>query len=443
MLNTGDEVLEALAEGEFESVIGTAEGDCVEFKEQSYGLEEPRHKFELAKDVTAMANHRGGLIIIGYSTEVDPSTEVERAAAIRPIPRERFPISRIRTIVREFSYPQISVQCQWWPTVPDGATGIATILVDPLDERLRMAVVRVGDVEDGRRPTDRAIGVFRREGADNHHVPASLIQEWIRLGRGRPTGEPRPGMLLHGAQDGQQPERQLAEDSSETAPRTPYLWLQAGPLEAMTVRWLLDGDQSVIRDRFLSPPQLRSTGFNYDFQGDLEPLPGGGLRKLVAGRISLSVLPSGLTTAVVGYDYLGWGMDSDTRNPPLPPGTINQLAMAELSHEFCRYYLLTVVPEEHVRHAVAIGLVEDSDEGEARAHLYPGPLSDWYAFRSPKTLSGGRRAATVNVTWTNGDPGACAAALLRGLYLEFGLRGDDVPYVRGNRLEPSAFASRG
>jgi hypothetical protein len=60
---TRDEALAILAGGDFERFIGVAESLEVEFKGEPYRAEQDSQKFELAKDVTALANAAGGVIV--------------------------------------------------------------------------------------------------------------------------------------------------------------------------------------------------------------------------------------------------------------------------------------------------------------------------------------------------------------------------------------------
>jgi len=50
-----------------EPLVGTEESDQLDFKLAPYVLDAPHQKWELAKDVAAFANRRGGVIVIGYS----------------------------------------------------------------------------------------------------------------------------------------------------------------------------------------------------------------------------------------------------------------------------------------------------------------------------------------------------------------------------------------
>jgi hypothetical protein len=62
---TADEVLAILDAADFDQFVGGAEDDGLEFKGRPYRFDDDRETFEYAKDVSALANGRGGLLLIG------------------------------------------------------------------------------------------------------------------------------------------------------------------------------------------------------------------------------------------------------------------------------------------------------------------------------------------------------------------------------------------
>lgn len=67
-MRDADEVREALRVGRPERLIGTRECAWLDAKGQLYQLDQPRPAAELAKDVAALANMSGGVIVIGLRT---------------------------------------------------------------------------------------------------------------------------------------------------------------------------------------------------------------------------------------------------------------------------------------------------------------------------------------------------------------------------------------
>ncbi|NOT96228.1 MAG: ATP-binding protein, partial [Nitrospira sp.] len=63
-----EDVQQILESGEFDSLIGTQEDDHLECKGEPYQLDINHAKLEFAKDVSALANAKGGIILIGVRT---------------------------------------------------------------------------------------------------------------------------------------------------------------------------------------------------------------------------------------------------------------------------------------------------------------------------------------------------------------------------------------
>ncbi len=64
-MNNVSEVLEKLAAKQFDALIGVSEAAWLDAKESPYILDTLKQKLELAKDVSALANSAGGVIVLG------------------------------------------------------------------------------------------------------------------------------------------------------------------------------------------------------------------------------------------------------------------------------------------------------------------------------------------------------------------------------------------
>ena len=63
-----DDIIRFLQDGQFDALIGRAEDAFLEFKGSPYQLAVNEQRQELAKDVSALANANGGIILIGFRT---------------------------------------------------------------------------------------------------------------------------------------------------------------------------------------------------------------------------------------------------------------------------------------------------------------------------------------------------------------------------------------
>ena len=65
---TSDEIEAALNAGDEHRLIDESESEVLDFKEQPYVLITDKGRWELAKDVAALANSGGGCLVIGVGT---------------------------------------------------------------------------------------------------------------------------------------------------------------------------------------------------------------------------------------------------------------------------------------------------------------------------------------------------------------------------------------
>jgi predicted HTH transcriptional regulator len=70
---TVPEVVAILQSGDFTRLFGCLEDDHLECKSAPYNLGQERERMELAKDVSALANTDGGIILLGVQTEQEPA----------------------------------------------------------------------------------------------------------------------------------------------------------------------------------------------------------------------------------------------------------------------------------------------------------------------------------------------------------------------------------
>jgi len=106
-----DEARDALAEGRPERLIGPRECAWLDAKGQPYQLDQRKSAAELAKDVAALANTSGGVIVIGLRTRREGSSEV--IDEVRPVPATLIDRDRYRKLVRERVFPFVRDSSTW------------------------------------------------------------------------------------------------------------------------------------------------------------------------------------------------------------------------------------------------------------------------------------------------------------------------------------------
>lgn len=97
--------LEALTTGSAERLVGIRECAWLDAKSQPNQLDEARWAGELAKDVAALANTDGRLVV-GPKTRRDNANEV--IDEIRPIRATLVTTDRYRKVVREQAFPFVA-----------------------------------------------------------------------------------------------------------------------------------------------------------------------------------------------------------------------------------------------------------------------------------------------------------------------------------------------
>ena len=91
-----DDIMKILSKGMFEDLVGALENEIFEAKGEPWNLNTELGKFEFAKDVTAMANWRGGVILVGVVARARLNRlreeVVEQQRYFARIPRSRRPL---------------------------------------------------------------------------------------------------------------------------------------------------------------------------------------------------------------------------------------------------------------------------------------------------------------------------------------------------------------
>src|SRR5215469_10027396 len=130
---TVEEILEILKSSKFDALIGSIESANLEAKGIPYQLSagDPQ-KHELAKDVAALANANGGIILLGFRTAKNPNTAEESIDACRPFERTLIDIDQYRNVLQAWIYPPVhSVQIDYYPDTVASGKGVAAIVVLP------------------------------------------------------------------------------------------------------------------------------------------------------------------------------------------------------------------------------------------------------------------------------------------------------------------------
>jgi hypothetical protein len=121
---------EALGAGEPEKLLGLAECAWLDVKGGVYDLDSPYGAEELLKDVAAFANAReGGLLLVGFATQVEDGQEV--IDRVRPVPRERVDLDRHRKLLDRIVPVPLHVRVDWVGCGQDKGILVIDVPVQP------------------------------------------------------------------------------------------------------------------------------------------------------------------------------------------------------------------------------------------------------------------------------------------------------------------------
>jgi hypothetical protein len=161
-----------------ELLIGMRESDWLEVKRAPYRLDEDTEKIELAKDVAAMANSGGGMILLGVKAKKLP--EHEEIQAINRCRLADVSPRRYRDLIHRRVYPEVrgfDVEL-----IPDGSagTGVVLLSIPAQDEGQKPFVVHGALV--GGKVRGAFVGIPRRVGDGTVFVDPQTLHARLRAG---------------------------------------------------------------------------------------------------------------------------------------------------------------------------------------------------------------------------------------------------------------------
>jgi hypothetical protein len=158
-------------------MIGQPESEWLEAKRQPYDLQKSPQRIELAKDIAALANADGGILIFGFSTSKKDGKDVinrVETVPLKQVSKRRY-LQTIRT--RVFPMPQgLEVV-----TLGTGEVGLAYVLVPKQREELKPFFMKDALTKGGVKATSLVIPV--RVGAHVEYDSPEGIHSLIVAGR--------------------------------------------------------------------------------------------------------------------------------------------------------------------------------------------------------------------------------------------------------------------
>ncbi len=430
-----DEVWSILEAGDFDQLVGVAEDDRVEAKGQPYDLDSDAGKRELAKDLSAFANARGGVLVIGAHTDKDPAHATDVIVEVRPIPTDRADPSRYQHIVADWTYPPIAPEVRWFPLPADAGRGLIGIQVEAADAARRPVLLRKPTADEDGKAVTTMFGYAER--AQDRAPPMGIHEIHSLLQGGMRSGEiverleaieshlraaPRRS---HGVLEEEQRERICAALDRVELRQDPHYFLTYVPAVPIVIEDLLGGEDAETPNILRNPPRLRQSGFDVYSGRELEIAPGGGFRYAGSGSsLVLALWPDGMLVHAAPADarQLCWVTEKRRRDPT--ELVINQLALVEPIYTFC-LLCKRLFAGRGVEHAIlAFGFRRMNPEVYTHV-LRDGPLD--YMLREQKSAPGPDMDAQVLVDGEM-DAERSAFQLVSQVYGWFGFDEDAIPY---------------
>src|SRR5262249_763387 len=179
---TVEEVTDILSKGTFGEFISTVEHIQFECKNGLYDLKATTSKIELAKDVSALANSKGGYLLIGPATAKNPLHQGDEVVSVSEFASSTFHPDTYRDILNAFIYPPITdLKIQWHPSSIDNRKGIASIYVPQKSANEKPFLVAKSELDS--RVRGHLFGYFERIGDDVLPTTVQIVRDTMKDGK--------------------------------------------------------------------------------------------------------------------------------------------------------------------------------------------------------------------------------------------------------------------
>lgn len=149
---TSEEIKDILESGDFDKFISQRESEILEAKSKKpYDLSpKPLIKAILAftKDVSSLANNKGGYIICGLKTDRSitlPHDYVNKLDLINN--GDFYKKEKLAGIVSSNIYPKLVIKVKWYPYKNDSNVGLGVIQIPAQDEDKKHFIVKINEVD--------------------------------------------------------------------------------------------------------------------------------------------------------------------------------------------------------------------------------------------------------------------------------------------------------
>lgn len=429
---TPDEIEALLDSGRESELIGVAESDSLDFKQQPHQLSTDRGKWEWAKDVAALANSGGGALVVGVATSVPVDREEEIASEVTPFPAEMVNVKQHRDALdaRSGVYPTLR-DVRILPFDRDDGKALLLVVVPRQDEDQRpFMVVRMVEGDEKR---GIGVGVPFRGGPHTYWVSAGELHRDLSDGRRASTVPPTAASITPPA-SATNPLRDMTDRRLTGIEEymgwddAPTYLLAAAPAQQQKAPVPRMYDPDGIWGCVRQPPEIRHAGFSLAWP-DTPRNEDGSLVNLISERSVLWVDPDGTCLAAAAGTPAFLARASTSPRDPRPQ-QLNATVLIEWTYLFCLFVerCMAESVEGGWRFAARLRGARSRpwslrlERGQARNFANEGRepgMDEWFAEFDGR-----------------GDAGADAFTVLASLYQLFGLDQSAIPFVTDGRVDP-------
>lgn len=354
-VNNQEELMQVLQAGEYNNILDTPESDWLDFKKKAYATLAPHPsrvltdeaKYELCKDVSAFANNKGGVLLIGIDEKQSEITGQQSAIKVTPVSLSVIDQAHYKRMLENNIYPIVEDVKMCWFSVASGK-GLLAIVVPPNTGRLHL----LRHIYDENQNKLHGVGIAKRNDDQTYMYPAEAIYDLIyrKSETAKATTLQQPTLhrtlpydavknisdRLHNIRqqnekDAERIRRQLIETNDWGT--SPVLVLQAIPLNRYET---LPNFYDEVKTVFSNTHPIRSMGFNLNSMGRESDTIDGAFIKSGTREAALRLDPNGtLTLVMVASDnFLGWAINKGNTTDTVK---INSIVLVEVFFEFVRF----------------------------------------------------------------------------------------------------------
>jgi hypothetical protein len=355
---TIEQIGRILSTRRFSDLLGHPEDATLEVKEAPYDLSTAAGRYELAKDVSGLANVGGGYLLIGIATRREAERQRDLLDRLTLIPAARFNDAQYRGIITDYIHPEIQNLAVSWSHGEGVGDGLGIIFVPPQpDERKPFITAKV--VEDGDHLKHIVVGFVERVAAGNEPLSPKRIQELLRKGRDGTSQrltriEERLDQLTRTQLIPAVPAVNQVEQPTVVSPfdaelldarihsmlenfELPVYVIAAIVPRGNRIREFNSTRPNAPRDLLRDAGELRDAGFDLGIGAAAEPGPDGSLQAVQGERKCLRLFRDGtlIFRALADDSFLGWARNAAAfqASPRLNP-----VPVAEVHASFASFY---------------------------------------------------------------------------------------------------------